>query len=148
MLQLVTEKTNYKALTVDILARTLWGEMCQEGFMSMEALASVILNRHKVSLNRGGYWWGDNIIAICQKPYQFACWNRASFNYKLLNKVDDSDEDFRIALQVADSAINGKIYDHTDGATHYHITKLKPSWAVNEVPTIIIENHSYYNLVQ
>ncbi len=73
----------YKRLEADVLARTLWGEARSEGHVGMEAVASVVLNRVKVARDHGGkYWWGANIVQVCQKPYQFSCWNRSDPNFQ------------------------------------------------------------------
>ena len=53
----------------------------------MEAVAAVILNRVRIARERGGYWWGDTIIRVCQKPYQFSCWNKHDPNYGRLLRV-------------------------------------------------------------
>ena len=71
-----------KNLEVDVLARTIWGEARGEGKEGMEAVASVILNRTEIAKRLDGYWWGNTIIQVCQKPYQFSCWNKLDPNFK------------------------------------------------------------------
>ena len=60
-----------RELDADILARTIWGEARGEGKGGMEAVALVVLNRLDVSNQKGGYWWGNTLLDICRKPYQF-----------------------------------------------------------------------------
>jgi len=93
----------YRALEVDSLARTLWGEARGEGVEGMKAVACVILNRVKIAEEKGKCWWGNNIIQVCQKPYQFSCWNRSDPNFKKLQAVDASDLNFATALRIAKS---------------------------------------------
>lgn len=80
----------YRGIEIDTLTRTLWGEARGEGTAGMEAVASVVLNRVKIAAeNNGRWWWGANIIQVCQKPYQFSCWNRSNANFQKLQAVDE-----------------------------------------------------------
>ncbi len=90
-----------KEMEIDVLARTLWGEARGEGSTGMEAVASVILNRVEVAKRRGHYWWGNKIIQVCQKPYQFSCWNKQDPNFKKLIAVTADDMHFATAQRVA-----------------------------------------------
>ena len=138
----------YSELEIDVLARTLWGEARGEATQGMEAVGCVILNRVKVAEEKGPYWWGNNIIQVCQKPYQFSCWNRSDPNFKKLQAVDAEDLYFATALRVARRAIAGTLKDSTYGATHYHAKDFMPYWARGEKPTAIIGNHIFYTLLE
>ncbi len=137
----------YRGLEIDVLARTLWGEARGEGEAGMEAVASVVLNRVKIAQERGGYWWGGNIIQVCQKPYQFSCWNRSDPSYLKLTAVDGKNRDFTLAQRVARRAVNGQIKDTTGAATHYHATYVSPYWAKGKMPTTQIGAHIFYRLI-
>ncbi len=146
----VEEKTMsefYNDITVDVLARTLWGEARGEGTQGMIAVANVILNRVKVAESKGSFWWGNNVIQVCQKPYQFSCWNRSDPNFRKLQSVDESDLYFATALRVAGRAIIGCIDDITEHATHYHAAGITPYWAKGRTPIKIIGRHKFYRLV-
>ena len=134
----------YRELEIDVLARTLWGEARGEGADGMQAVANVILNRVRVAEDRGKYWWGNNVIQVCQKPYQFSCWNRSDPNFKKLQAVDESDLYFATAVRVARRAMIGRLDDLTNGATHYHANSVSPYWAKNEKPTATIGHHIFY----
>ncbi len=135
-------------IEIDILARTLWGEARGEGEQGMQAVAHVILNRRKISQDKGGFWWGNNIIQICQKPYQFSCWNRSDPNFQKLNQVDESDLRFAAAKRIAKRALVGVLgKDITQGATHYHAETVSPYWSKTATPTAQIGNHIFYFLV-
>ena len=69
----VTEKDR------DILARTLWGEARGEGPAGQIAVAWTIRNR--VFDGKEKSWWGEGYAGVCQKPWQFSCWNRNSSDY-------------------------------------------------------------------
>ena len=71
----VTEKDR------DILARTLWGEARGESLAGQIAVAWTIRNR--VNDGKAKSWWGEGYAGVCQKPYQFSCWNKNDPNYRL-----------------------------------------------------------------
>lgn len=137
-----------KEMEIDVLARTLWGEARGEGSTGMEAVASVILNRVEVAKRRGHYWWGNKIIQVCQKPYQFSCWNKQDPNFKKLIAVTADDMHFATAQRVARRALLGFIKDTTGGATHYHSLAILPQWAKDQKPTARIGHHIFYRLIE
>ena len=138
----------YNELEVDVLARTLWGEARGEGAEGMKAVACVVLNRVKVAKRRGSFWWGNDLIQVCQKPYQFSCWNRSDPNFQKLQNVNDSNTDFVIAKGIARRAVLSALSDITSGATHYHAKGILPYWAKHEEPVVTIGNHIFYVLVE
>lgn len=136
-----------KEIEIDVLARTIWGEARGEGKEGMDAVASVILNRVQVAKEKGGYWWGNTIIQVCQKPYQFSCWNKQDPNFKKLTAVNESDVNFATALRVARRAVLGFVKDGTYGATHYHRFNILPDWAKGQKPTTRIGHHIFYSKI-
>lgn len=137
----------YDELAIDVLARTLWGEARGEGPHGMEAVASVVLNRVAVAqANGGAYWWGADIISVCQKPYQFSCWNRSDPSYARLQEVDERNIHFATALRISRRAVAGTLVDRTDGADHYHADYVAPDWAKGQTPTATIGHHIFYML--
>lgn len=136
----------HRELEIDILARTIWGEARGEGSVGMQAVACVVLNRMAVAQARGGYWWGGTIVQICQKPYQFSCWNKDDPNYRRLMAVDETDIHFVTAQRVARRAVHGVLDDPTGGATHYHAAGITPAWIKNEKPSAVIGRHIFYRL--
>jgi len=109
----VSAEEFHRALEVDVLARTIWGEARGEGSVGMQAVACVILNR----VRRGG-WWGDSIVSVSQKPYQFSCWNKDDPNYRRVLSVDDQDMHFVTGKRIATRAVLDVLDDPTKGATH------------------------------
>jgi len=139
----------YRELETDVLARTLWGEARGEGTEGMQAVACVILNRVAISESKAGYWWGNTIIEVCQKAYQFSCWNRSDPNFHQVQSVDERDIYFATALRVARRALAGTLSDPTHGATHYHADNITPPyWARTEKPVVKIGNHVFYKLIE
>lgn len=134
---------------VDILARTLWGEARGEPVRGIEAVAAIIINRVKRADQHGGrYWWGASIGQVCQKPWQFSCWNENDPNRAKLQAVTEKDRVFRICLRVARRAVAGGLDDPTWGSTHYHTKTITPPWARSRNPVAEIGNHLFYNDVE
>ncbi|PCJ98659.1 MAG: hydrolase [Zetaproteobacteria bacterium] len=138
----------YDEITADVLARTLWGEARGEGAEGMKAVACVILNRAAIAQKKGKFWWGNNIIQICQKPYQFSCWNRSDPNFQKLQLVDEGDLYFVTACRIANRALAGVLKDNTLGATHYHAASIAPYWAKGKTPSSVVGVHKFYDLVE
>ena len=136
-----------REMAADVLARTIWGEARGEGKQGMEAVAGVVMNRVAHARQQGGYWWGNSIIEVCQKPYQFSAWNRRDPNYQKLLEVDEHDLDFATAKRIARRAMTGALEDNTRGATHYHAKSANPHWAKGRTPDAVIGNHMFYRLV-
>lgn len=137
----------YRELEIDVLARTMWGEARGEGNTGLEAVANVVQNRVKVAEKNGGkFWWGGNIIQVCQKPYQFSCWNRSDPSFKKLQAVTEDNLHFATCLRIARRAAIGQLPDHTGGATHYHADYVAPYWAKGQTPTITIGRHIFFDL--
>lgn len=134
--------------TIDILARTLYGEARGESLRGKEAVASVVVNRVKRAQARGGYWWGNTIAEVCQKKWQFSCWNETDPNRPKLLAVTEKDMAFASCLGVARRAVASLIEDQTKGATHYHTKAVQPKWASNRKPCAIIGSHLFYNDVE
>lgn len=131
-------------MAVDVLARTIWGEARGQPKGGMEAVASVVLNRVAIARERGGFWWGSTIIGVCQKPFQFSCWNANDPNREKLLAVTERNIHFATALRIARRAVHGRLTDLTGGATHYHAHYVSPKWAKGRVPSAVIGDHIFY----
>ena len=127
------------SIAVDTLARTVWGEARGEGTQGMQAVANVICNR---AANPS--WWGSGIVDVCEKPYQFSCWNKTDPNYMKLTTVDTSDAQFCEALRLSRLACAGLLPDITGGATHYHTKSIQPEWASELKQTAMYGSHVFY----
>lgn len=125
--------------TVDVLARTIYGEARGETRSGREAVAAVIVNRAE----RGG-WWGDTIAAVCRAPWQFSCWNKGDPNRAIIERVTAADPIFRECLEIAQSAVAGTLPDRTRGATHYHADYVSPGWAKTGTVSARVGAHIFY----
>lgn len=128
----------------DVLARTIWAEARGEGQCGMEAVACVIMNR----VNSGISWWGKTIITVCLKPWQFSCWNNDDPNKKKALEVTITNPLFKIAMEIAEKAVDGILDDITNGADHYYSKSMKepPKWAVDKKPVADVGNHLFFRL--
>jgi spore germination cell wall hydrolase CwlJ-like protein len=129
--------------TVDVLARTLWGEARGEGERGMQAVANVIMNRAD-----NPRWWGRTVIQVCHRPWQFSAWNKNDPNRRLLLAVTDRDLQFRLALDLATRAVNRQLPDLTLNSDHFHATWMTrpPTWARGRTPTVTIGRHVFFRL--
>lgn len=138
---------------VDILARTLYGEARGEGLHGMIAVGWAIRNRVDTDLNHDGKpdWWGEGYSGVCHAPYQFSCWNKNDPNYPYLSgQKPIPAKAFTLAIQAAQSVINGRIPDPTGGATHYYAVSMKkpPDWTAHATFTVQIGQHRFYKNVR
>jgi len=136
----------YDEISGDVLARTLWGEARGEGCAGMQAVANVVMNRVRIAEKSESFWWGNNVIQVCQKPYQFSCWNRSDPNFKKLQEVDSKNLYFATAQRIAQRALAGVLEDITHGATHYHTRGCEPYWAHDKKNCAEIGHHVFYDL--
>ncbi|TCS61682.1 cell wall hydrolase [Varunaivibrio sulfuroxidans] len=134
--------------TVDILARTLYGEARGESLAGKEAIAAVVINRVARAKTRGGYWWGDTIAEVCQKPWQFSCWNESDPNRRKILAVRSGNRIFDSCLRIARRAEAGLLRDETKGATHYHACNINPPWARGKAASVEIGRHLFYNDIE
>lgn len=136
---------------IDILARTIYGEARGEykcldgGIASLIAVGNVVMNRVKV-----GCWYGKTIQEVCQKPWQFSCWNRGDPNRSMLMHDDIADPVFSLCREVATKVAIEEWPDLTKGSDHYHATTLPtyPPWAKGREPKIRFAKHVFYQLIK
>jgi spore germination cell wall hydrolase CwlJ-like protein len=135
----VTEKDR------DILARTLWGEARGESLAGQIAVAWTIRNRVFDGKDRS--WWGEGFAGVCQKPFQFSCWNKNDPNFVYLSGAKTIPfREFAKAQIAADQVIDGKVPDPTGGATHYYATTMPkpPTWARGAKQMLKLGRHIFF----
>jgi N-acetylmuramoyl-L-alanine amidase len=126
---------------LSIGALTVYGEARGEGPRGWEAVAWVIRNRAERPC-----WWGRTVKEVCQKPWQFSCWNKNDPNSKKLAALKP-DHPLLVEIKaVVQAVFDGTIPDPTGGATHYHTEEVSPVWARGKQPTRIIGAHHFYAL--
>lgn len=133
----------------NILARTLWGEARGESLDGQIAVAWTIRNR--VFDGKAKSWWGEGYAGVCQKPYQFSCWNKNDPNYIYLSGARQiPPRELSQAQIAADQVMAGKVPDPTSGATHYYATSMSkpPVWAKGAKQTLKLGRHVFFKDVQ
>lgn len=133
----------------EIFARTLFGEARGEvenpfcGENGLIGVANVIMNRFHEQT-----WFGKTVRDVCLKAYQFSCWNRRDVNFKIITKPRITHEIYKKCLKIAEKALSKDLNDITKGANHYHsvLMRMRPQWAVDQMPTCQIGNHVFYKL--
>lgn len=128
--------------TLDIVARTLWGEARGEIRHGLVAVAHVIRNRAAAP-----GWWGKDVESVCLKPYQFSCWNRGDPNYPYLAGLKAiPGREYVRCREVAVAVLEGLEPDPTRGATHYHAKSMRvpPKWTHGATLTTVIGGHRFF----
>jgi len=128
------------------LATAIYFEARGEPTVGQIAVANVIVNRAhdrrypnticEVVQQGPTYKWSSNLPVRHRCQFSFYCDGKPEEIY------DDSA--FEKAVGIASRIISGDIVDITDGATHYHATRILPEWASSKTQTVTINNHIFY----
>lgn len=139
---------------LDVVGRTLWGEARGETFAGQVAVAWVIRNRVEMDLGNDGKpdWWGEGYIGVCQKAWQFSCWNKKDPNSAYLRGEKQIPvAQLEAVKRAVVEATRGGSVDPTKGATHYynpHVIAKAPAWTVGAVFCGRIGAHLFYRGVK
>ncbi len=122
---------------LEIFCKTLYGECRGESLEGQVAVACVILNR----FNSKKWFSADTIAGVCQKDWQFSCWNKNDPNRKILENLDRKDWYKFVAI-----VNEAQKKDIIEGCCHYCTNTVadKTSWAKDKTPDFIIGNHFFY----
>ena len=129
------------------MAFNIYHEARNESMLGQIAVGQVVMNR---------VWDKRFPNTVCEvvkqavthkgtnKPVLFRC----SFSWYCDGQVDDVNKDskaWRYSLEYASIVLSGRIVlDITEGATHYHATYVRPSWARTKTRTPRIDRHIFY----
>lgn len=128
------------------MTMAIYFEARGEPVVGQFAVAHVILNRvdddrypdnvcDVVTQGKIGSRWGD---LVKKNKCQF------SFYCDGLSDTPSAGEEYRDAIDISKLVLSETSYDLTEGATHYHSTKVSPAWAPKMTPIVKIENHIFY----
>ena len=109
----------------DVLTRTLYGEAANETEAGQIAVIHVMRNR----LLRGpASRFGGTPAEVCQKPWQFSCWNPNDPQRARLLSLDPASATYQRLAAVVDKA--WAMQDSVAKADHYFASYIAtPSWA-------------------
>ena len=129
------------------LALNTYHEAKNQSMIGQIATAQVVMNRVADSrypntvcevVKQGPKYKGSDV------PVRHKC----QFSWFCDGKSDEPKRDskeWRMAQEYARIVLSGRIVlDVTEGATHYHATYVKPSWAKTKTRTTRIESHIFY----
>lgn len=138
---------------LDVAARTVYGESRGEAWLGRVAVAWVLRNRVTADLWNDGKpdWWGEGLIEVCRRPWQFSCWNTDDPNCARLHALDFNDPVLAEMRAIVAGVFRGEVADPTAGSTHYYApkaVKAPPAWARGRAPTRTIGNHLFYAKVE
>lgn len=104
----------------DVLARTIAGENDANGWIGMQAVANVVVNRAN-----NPRWWGHDILSVCLAKEQFDCWlpgpDRDRIEALSVAELGD-------AWTVAGLAVAEKLPDVTENSDSYYSHPAQPNW--------------------
>ena len=129
------------------LALNTYHEAKNQSMIGQVATAQVVMNRVADSrypntvcevVKQGPKYKGSDV------PVRHKC----QFSWFCDGKSDEPKKDskeWRMAQEYARIVLSGRIViDVTEGATHYHATYVRPSWAKTKKRTTRIEKHIFY----
>ena len=129
------------------LALNTYHEAKNQSMIRQVATTQVVMNRVADSrypntvcevVKQGPKYKGSDV------PVRHKC----QFSWFCDGKSDEPKRDskeWRMAQEYARIVLSGRIVlDVTEGATHYHATYVKPSWAKTKTRTTRIESHIFY----
>ena len=129
------------------MALNIYHEANNQSMLGQIAVGQVVMNR--VADSR----FPDTVCEVVKqavthkgtnKPILFRC----SFSWYCDGKKDEPEYDSKswfLAQDYARIVLSGKIVlDVTQGATHYHATYVRPSWAKTKKRTTRIDRHIFY----
>ena len=129
------------------LATAIFFEARGEPMVGQVAVAQVVMSR--VADSR----YPNEVCDVVKQGYYYS-WNpdipipdKCQFSFWCDGKAEDTSFDpdaFAWATEVARAAIDGQLYDTTQGATHYHAYYVQPSWSKEFTKTVRINDHIFY----
>lgn len=123
------------------LACNIYHEARGESLAGKLAVAFVTLNRVKSSK------YPNNVYDVVWQKHQFS-WTNDGKSDKVYDK-----ESWFDAIHKANFVLNVQEKDYsyidiTEGSMYYHTHKVKPKWVRNKNPTVVIDNHLFYNNIE
>jgi spore germination cell wall hydrolase CwlJ-like protein len=129
------------------MAFNIYHEARNESMLGQIAVGQVVMNR--VWDNR----FPNSVCEVVTEAVTYKGTNKpvlhkCQFSWYCDGAKDDVNKDskaWRYSLEYASIVLSGRIVlDITEGATHYHATYVRPSWAKTKTRTTRIDRHIFY----
>ena len=127
------QEVSAKELTKDeitCLTRNAYFEARNQGEKGILATVFVVLNRTKDSR------FPSTPCKVIHQPMQFSWIGKG--------KVVKDHKTYKEVEVLVKEVVEGKHKDITRGSTHFHTTKVKPSWCKKMTKTVKIKDHVFY----
>jgi spore germination cell wall hydrolase CwlJ-like protein len=122
---------------ITCLARSIYWEARGTGDASLEAIASVVMNRV------GHTGFPNTICGVVKQGHEHgAC----QFSWWCDGRLDDAKEDeaYSHAKEIARKALNRQLKDRTNGAMYFHNRKTAPDWSKEYIKTVEVGELIFY----
>nr|WP_298521844.1 cell wall hydrolase [uncultured Halomonas sp.] len=124
---------------ITCLARAIYWEARGESVATMEAVASVVINR----LGHEGF--PETVCGVVrqggeQGSCQFSWWCDGRMDHA------ENEQSYTFAKEIARRALNGQLPDRIDGALYFHQRQISPGWGRNFIKTNQIGDLVFYKL--
>lgn len=127
------QEVSAKELTkaeITCLTRNAYFEARNQGEKGVLATVFVVLNRTKDSR------FPSTPCKVISEPRQFSWYGKG--------KVVKDHKTYKEVEVLVKEVLAGKHKDFTRGSTHFHATRVKPSWCKKMTKTVRIKDHIFY----
>ncbi|TBD04587.1 hypothetical protein ELH21_09365 [Rhizobium leguminosarum] len=139
----LSDKTVSTNDDLEILARTLWGEIRGGNLAQRRHVAIVVLNRFLTHYRSGG-----SIASVCRAPNQFSCWNPGTEARRKIDALSSADPLLGELRVVATAVITERLAGNVDtlGLTvrHFHKTGTGADWVDSSKFVLDDGAHTFY----
>lgn len=124
---------------ITCLARAIYWEARGESAATMEAVASVVINR----LGHEGF-----PETVCEVVRQGGEQGSCQFSWWCDGRMDhaENEQSYTYSKEIARRALNGQLPDRIDGGLYFHQRQISPGWGRNFIKTNQIGDLVFYKL--
>lgn len=134
------------------LAKNIYFEAGNQPIVGKMAVAEVVLNRVEMEqypdtvcgvvyqAQERINWKGNKVPVLHKCQFSWYCDGKPDIPYDTATWI----ESVNIAATYVEQSKYFRLYDVTEGATHYHADSVHPYWADSLNRTVTIDNHLFY----
>ena len=136
---------NYDGYDLDVMTRTIFGEVRGASQEDQIAVAWTIINRAS-DASKHPHFGDGSIASTCLSPWQFSCWIVGDPNRTKIFMLTDEDPEYNAMKRIAGACLDGALSDPTGGATYYYARNIDvvPKWAENLKPCFETDFQLYF----